>query len=729
MASSFMGLYVQRDALLISQKCLDITGNNISNIETGGYARQRVDICSIANARGTLGYKTSISLAGKGARAIGVAQVRNRLADKKVRDWSGELCNYGVKTSVLSEVEDLFDSIEQDAGTSQTSLKAMLGNLKAALQSFSADDADRTEMANIVINAARSLAQNINNIDARLNTLEKETITDTKETVDNINDIFSEMASLNRQIKDAYVSMGYIQKTNGNYEVMNDYGPLELKDKMHLLLDQLSQYGNIDYKEEADGTFTVDFAGQRVVEGRKYAQMAMAEENPRPTELAFVITQVERNVKGEIIGGLYEKDEWYDMHVKNGTGGDAQMLVRKSMREPIGIYGEQVKTFDFSGKRASGTAYLTTGSLRGLLDVYNGRKTYADDYDKTKDESEIYQVIRQQVEMANRALDDIAGLNFNDQDDIDKFYDLVDILQDNVGAKFEMDPETGDYKMPPVITIAGLKVYDEDEGITGVQLEVINPNDPARLGNAQIVTNDGEFVRQIAINDTKGIEYYRDMLNAFAKTITTEFNKIFAGHNYKEKNPDYDPTDPDSEEYIDTGRPFEMFTYDDNIYTKDDPSLKSFRRAAGTFRVADDWLNDPMFIANPTKDNQYEELDNSYINKLLGIFSEDAAPKFSYSDDFGHGIGTEHTLEKYLEQISADVAHEVKSNGDLYEASDISLTLYEEDRSGDMDVAMNEEGVNMMNYQKWYNAISRMISTMDEALDKLINQTGLVGLR
>ena len=34
----------------------------------------------------------------------------------------------------------------------------------------------------------------------------------------------------------------------------------------------------------------------------------------------------------------------------------------------------------------------------------------------------------------------------------------------------------------------------------------------------------------------------------------------------------------------------------------------------------------------------------------------------------------------------------------------------------------------MMNYQKWYNAISRMITTLDEALDKLINGTGRVGL-
>ena len=47
MASSFMGLYVQREAILLAQKALDITGNNISNINTPGYTRQRLDICSV----------------------------------------------------------------------------------------------------------------------------------------------------------------------------------------------------------------------------------------------------------------------------------------------------------------------------------------------------------------------------------------------------------------------------------------------------------------------------------------------------------------------------------------------------------------------------------------------------------------------------------------------------------------------------------------------------------
>ena len=111
--------------------------------------------------------------------------------------------------------------------------------------------------------------------------------------------------------------MGYIESDEGNYHVMNDYGPLELKDQFHSLLDELSQYGNMHVDEENDGTFTVEFAGQTVVSGKKYAQMAITEETPNPTELAYEITTTLRN-----------KDEWYDLNVQFATGGNEQLLVR-----------------------------------------------------------------------------------------------------------------------------------------------------------------------------------------------------------------------------------------------------------------------------------------------------------------------------------------------------------------------------------------------------------------
>jgi len=564
MASSFLGLYVQREALLISQKALDITGNNISNINTPGYTRQRVDICSVANVKGSLGYNTSITLAGKGSEAVGVAQIRDRLLDTKVRNYSGDLCDVGVKMSTLSDVEDVFDAIETDE--LGASFAAIVNQFKESLQSFSVDNADRSEMANIAINNAESLVQAIVGYDSKLTDISEQVLGDTQATVDRVNAIFAEMGNLNKQIKDAYISMGYIESDEGNYHVMNDYGPLELKDQFHSLLDELSQYGNMHVDEENDGTFTVEFANQLVVFNDKYAQMATTLEQPKPTELGYEITQVQYDADGEIVGGLYNKDEWYDMNVQFGTGGNEQILVRN---------GNAGATVDITGKNAKGEYILDSGSLRGSLDVYNGRGIYAE------------------------------------------------------GA----EP-----------------------------------------------------------NAYQGIEYYRDMLNSFVRTLTNEMNGVFAGFG-------------------------EIFTYENADGNAD------FRTAAENFRVADDWKGYPELISNPTKANEFAELDNTYIQKMLGVLNT--------PQKYGNGVVNdpqEFTPEKFVAHICDNLGSQVEYETGVYNATDIMLTSVETARSEVMDVSMDEEGINMMNYQKWYNAISRMITTLDEALDKLINGTGRVGL-
>lgn len=665
MPSSFLGLYVQREALLISQKALDITGNNISNINTPGYSRQRVDICSIANSKGTLGYDTSISLAGMGSEAVGVAQIRDRLLDNKVRVYSGDLCDVGIKVNTLSDVEDVFDSIEADE--LDASFASIVNKFKEALQSFSADHADRSEMANIAKNSAESVVKCIVNYNMKLNDISEQTLSEASSTVKRINAIFAEMGSLNNQIKDSYISMGYIHSTAGNYEVLNDYGPLELKDKMHSLLDELAQYGNIYVTEMDDGTFTVDFAGQRVVEGKKYAQMATTQEKPDPTQLEFIISKIERDANDKIISGLYDKDDWYDLNVKYETGGNTQLLVRNDKAgDTINITGD--------GGLGTGKQLLDSGSLRGYLDVYNGRGEFAKNSGYINDK-----YTAQNVDAANEALSKLA--DYNNGVDIGDTEKLIKQLE-TVGATVNFSAADNKYS----VEIGGAQVLD---GTTVTDITVAQATPHKTIENYY-----------------NGIEYYRDMLNSFVRTMTDEFNKAFA------LDTDGNPlTDSD-------GNPIELFTYEN------DDGVADFREAAANFRVADCWNKNPEIISNPKGDNQFEELNNVYINRLLGIFSSDQ----EYGDGF-YKDPQKFSLEKFVSHICDNLGTQVEHEKGVYDANDIMLTSVEKARSEVMDVSMGEEGINMMNYQKWYNAISRMISTMDEALDKLINNTGIVGLR
>ncbi|MDE7290035.1 MAG: hypothetical protein K2N71_11140, partial [Oscillospiraceae bacterium] len=494
-------------------------------------------------AKGTLGYNNAIELAGRGAEAVGIAQIRSQILDKQVRTFSGDLCNYGVKMTALSDIEDIFDSIEADTRDTDgkdlgVSFASMVSKLKSALQSYSVDNADRSAISNTVLNSARSLIQCINKYAVDIDKVCNQTITDTRKTVDRINQIFEEMGTLNKQIKDAYVSMGYITSDYNNYRVQNQYGPLELKDKMNLLLDELSQYGNVNVSEENDGTFTIKFADNIVVKEKYYAQMAMTEFNPRPTELGFILSSNEnhftakKDAAGNVIDafgyvnteidyrerGLKEKDEWYKLHLENGTGGDAQTLLRS---------GEAGKTLNITGGRYGNAVpqYLERGSLRGLLDVYNGRGDFADDGTAG------YQNVSAQVAAANKALADLAKYNTNpNQFTAGEVNKLKDDITKALGADITKNDD-GTY----TVKLNNVELLSADGTVKELEVNSKPTQDYATV----TVKGEGTLVRQIYSNDEKGIEYYRDLLNSFVKTLADEFNNVYKGYDVKVDTAEY----------------------------------------------------------------------------------------------------------------------------------------------------------------------------------------------
>lgn len=801
-----MGLYVQRDALNIAQKSMDIVGNNISNIKTPGYTRQRVDVCSVGYAKGTLGYNNSIELSGRGAKAVGVAQIRDRVLDKHVRTYSGMVCDSGAKVDALGKIEDIFDSIEADTRDTDgkdlgVSFASIVSKLKYALSSYSTDDADRSVMANNTLNAAKSLVECINKYSSDIDKVSELVVDDARTTVNRINQIFEEMGGINKEIKDAYIAMGYITTDMDNYRVQNQYGPLELKDKMNLLIDELSQYGNINVTEEKDGSYTVKFADNIVVMGKYYAQMAMTEYDPRPTEMGFVLSCNDAHFKpktdadGRVIDaygyvdtdvdyrvrGLKDSDEWYKLNKKLETGGDAQVLLRSEEYK-----GELLNiTGGVDGR--SVPQYLDTGSLRGLLDVYNGRGDFADAAGK-------YENVSKQAEVANEAIKSLSDYNkalaaYNadpvnapkPQFSHGEVTELRNTIENALGADVVKNDD-GTYK----VTLNHIELLSANGDYKQLEVEADATKDYAKLK----VAGEGTLVRQIYSNDDQGIEYYRDLLNAFVKTMADEFNGAYKGvdvtvntaeyiNSYAMQLDEYNKNPQDSEltkkdvqdmitkltnagavvtgndgeykvEYTDANNitytivtggntgdtlskldgdalPLESKTtviedydYELFVYDKD-----SFRTAALDMRIGEDWLNRPEIIADPENNNDYEELQNERINKLLGVFGS----KLDVWDDYGHKVETKHTPEDFVDYICSDLGHKVSLEESIYENADIQLGQYEDLRSGVMDVSMEEEGVDMLNFQKWYSAISRMVSAMDELLDKLINNTGIVGLR
>ena len=171
-----------------------------------------------------------------------------------------------------------------------------------------------------------------------------------------------------------------------------------------------------------------------------------------------------------------------------------------------------------------------------------------------------------------------------------------------------------------------------------------------------------------------------------------------------------DPTDP----YFDKLAEFEnqllvAYTTAKNIRISDAVMDSEFNIACSTSLIVKHGAPDELVEGNNENTNLlYKLFEKNDISLLNGV-------------DIG-------SLYGYATKLRFDVANTLsfaKKTADNYEV----LTLAADNQRIAMSgVSLDEEMTNLIKYQHSYNGAARVITAMDEALDKLINGTGRVGL-
>ncbi len=250
MRPTFMGFETARRGLVTFQKGLDITGQNMTNIDTPGYTRQRVDQVSVAFNSGDKFGNSRVSLAGEGVLIRGIAQVRDSFLDKRFREEFSDAAYYDQAAAVI---EDIGNALDEVGGKGLASaVKGMWESLKD-LQA----NKDQVTHANIVMTSAKNLTQLLNQFDTKLNDVAAQQKFDLGIDISEVNRILENINNLNTTISKDLRLSGPAGSSN--------YGPNELNDQRNLLLDELSKYGDIRVTAQKDGTVQVDMNGHKVV--------------------------------------------------------------------------------------------------------------------------------------------------------------------------------------------------------------------------------------------------------------------------------------------------------------------------------------------------------------------------------------------------------------------------------------------------------------------------------
>ncbi|MCL1789559.1 MAG: hypothetical protein FWG33_04300, partial [Oscillospiraceae bacterium] len=113
-------------------------------------------------------------------------------------------------------------------------------------------------------------------------------------------------------------------------------------------------------------------------------------------------------------------------------------------------------------------------------------------------------------------------------------------------------------------------------------------------------------------------------------------------------------------------------------------------------------------------------LDGSTLHRFVRALESDRS--WGRALDFGGSV------YGYLEFISDRLGQGIEYLSNKFEVTIDTIDILLNNRDAISAVSETEEGINMLTYQKWFNASARLMTTMDDALDTIINRMGRVGL-
>lgn len=440
MPSQFFGLYIAGSGLRAANAALNTTANNIANAQTDGFSRQQVT----QQANNALRVFATYGCAGAGVDTIAIERVRDNFYD--VKYWNNN-CKYGeysAKSYYMSMVEKYLD----DDGTS--GFKVIFDKFSAALQSVTTNSSSDTSKQQFIA-SAKSLTDYFNNMAGNLKELQKDINLEVKESVDSINAIAQKIATLNKQINTIELS-----GSRAN----------ELRDQRELLIDELSEYIDVDVTEtqiadvqnasrDTNATrYVVRIAGGQVlVDGNDYKQLTY-----KPRDASEKVNQT-------------DADGLYDIKWENGNSFN---ILSSSMG----------------------------GKLKGLLELRDGNN-----------ETNFNGTVLNAADTGNTDANGNKIFTVDVKVDADYLKNMQDCtLSDsggviNIGNKLFYYSDW-EFKEPDTYTFTFVETADKNTGLL------------AKAQPGKTVQNEKKIKYQ-------GIPYYMEQMNAWIRGFAETVNKIF----------------------------------------------------------------------------------------------------------------------------------------------------------------------------------------------------------
>jgi flagellar hook-associated protein 1 FlgK len=233
-------MQMAKNALYASQLGIQVTGNNISNADTPGYVREKLELTP-AHTQTVRGMTI-----GTGVETLGVVRQVDEFLLERLRSATSDMGNGQIQEQVYAQLESVVGELS-DSDLS-TSLTDFFNSLSDVL-----NQPEDAAIRNLAVLRGQSLANQIQTLSSRVNDMRSVVNDQVKQSVGEVNKLVDEIATLNKQI---------IRTEKGGYSLSDAVG---LRDKRDKALEDLSRLVDIRVDEQKSGAVNVFVGGSYLV--------------------------------------------------------------------------------------------------------------------------------------------------------------------------------------------------------------------------------------------------------------------------------------------------------------------------------------------------------------------------------------------------------------------------------------------------------------------------------
>jgi flagellar hook-associated protein 1 FlgK len=252
MTSTFSGLSTALNALMAQRQALDVTGQNIANVNTPGYTRQRAELTSITSA-GRGGLYAVAQEPGWGVMVSDVSRLADALVDARQRTAHADSANLADVSTTMSAIEQVMNE------PSTTGLSSQLTAFWSAWPDVANNPGDVSTRAALLAKA-QTVVGTLNTSAQQLTSYWSNQRDQAQALVNDVNTTAQSVAQLNQRIATAKLSGGQVN---------------ELSDQRDQLVLHLTELTGATARPNADGSVDLMVGGSPLVHGPHAEQLVL----------------------------------------------------------------------------------------------------------------------------------------------------------------------------------------------------------------------------------------------------------------------------------------------------------------------------------------------------------------------------------------------------------------------------------------------------------------------